>query len=132
MGIELFELSGNVLMVVVSGQLKQPELAEVQQAASTIIRIRDKVRMLVIAEDFQGWNSEDDWGDLSFQDENDAKIERIAIVGDREWKDLAITFAGRGFRDFPIEFFEHGQMAKARAWLLTKPGSTPPASDSAL
>jgi hypothetical protein len=118
MPVELIELSRNVIMLIVSGQLSQPELAEAQGTAAKAMAKMDKARIVVIAEDFQGWQKGGDWGDMTFQIENDAKIERMALVGDKKWKELVLAFVGQGLREFPIEYFERGQMAKARAWAL--------------
>ena len=76
-----------------------------------------KVRILVVAENFEGWQRGGNWGDISFQLEHDAEIERMAIVGDRKWEDLTLVFAAKGLRKFPIEYFEPGELSRARAWL---------------
>jgi len=120
MAIELIELSGNVLMVIVSDKLSQPELAEAQRECAKIIASKGRLRIIVMTEDFQGWESGGDWGDLSFQQEADPQIERMALVGDKKWKDLALAFVGQGFRDFQIEYFERGELAKARSWIMSK------------
>lgn len=118
MPVEFIELSRNVIMLIVSGQLSQPELAEAQAAAAKAMAKLDKARIVVIAEDFEGWQKGGDWGDMSFQIENDSKIERMALVGDKKWKELVLAFVGQGLREFPIEYFDRGEMAKARAWAL--------------
>jgi hypothetical protein len=41
----------------------------------------------------------------------------MALVGDRQWEELASLFTGKGFREFPIEYFEPGEIDKAQAWL---------------
>lgn len=117
MAIELIELSGGLLMLIVSEKLSQPELAEMQRETEKVLQKHAKVRILVVAENFQGWEKGGDWGDLSFQERNDSKIECMALVGDRRWKELVLAFVGQGLREFPIEYFEHGELAKARAWL---------------
>jgi hypothetical protein len=118
MGIEVLELSRNLMMFIVSGQLTQLELAEAQRQAAASMSKMDRVRIIVIAEDFRGWEKGGQWDDMSFQAENDGKVERMAIVGDKKWKELVLTFVGQGLREFPIEYFEHGQLAKARSWVL--------------
>ena len=74
--------------------------------------------MLVLTENFAGWERGGTWNDFSFQAEADAGIERMAIVGARKWKDLALMFTAKGLRKFPIEYFEPAQLAQARAWLI--------------
>jgi len=49
--------------------------------------------------------------------QHDASIDRMAIVGDRKWADLALLFTTQGLRPFPIEYFDTADAAGARAWL---------------
>jgi hypothetical protein len=120
MSAEISNVSGSVLTLKVSGKLTQAELAAVQKSAGDIIREQGKVRILVLTEKFQGWERAGDWSDFSFQEEHDANIERMAIVGERKWEDLALIFTANGLRRFPIEYFEPAQLAAARGWLAAK------------
>lgn len=117
MSAEIIEYSDGILSARISGKLTYAELVALQHAASEHIKREGKARLLVIAENFQGWERGGDWGDLSFQLEHDAYIERMAIVGDRKWRDLTLIFAAKGFRKFPIEYYESHELAKAQAWL---------------
>jgi hypothetical protein len=119
MGAEIVNVSGGVLTMKVSGKLTQAELAAVQKAAGEIISKEGRLRILVLTENFAGWER-GEWGDFSFQAEHDASIERMAIVGDRKWEDLALMFTAKGLRKFPIEYFEPARLAAARAWLAAK------------
>jgi len=101
----------------ISGQLTPQDLAAAQQEAAAFLRSRGKGRLLVVAIGFQGWQKGAAWDDLSFQEENDARIEKMAIVGDAGLEDLALAFVGKGLRPFPIEYFKPAEMDKARAWL---------------
>lgn len=121
MSAELGEYTDGIVSARISGKLTHAELVALQHAASDLIKREGKVRILVVAENFQGWDRGGDWGDLSFQSEHDAHIEKMAIVGERRWQDLALVFASKWFRKFPIEYYEPGELAKARAWLA---GST--------
>lgn len=121
MSAEIIDNTENILTARISGTLSHPKLAALQQAASEIINKQGKARLLVVAENFQGWQRGGDWGDLSFQLEHDAHIEKMAIVGDKKWEDLALVFASKGFRSFPIEYFATADLAKARAWLAETP-----------
>ena len=80
--------------------LAQPELAALQQSAAGIIRQQGHVRMLIIAEDFQGWQKGDDWDDVSFM-ENDPYIRKMAIVGEKKWEELALLFTAPNDAQIP-------------------------------
>jgi hypothetical protein len=117
MSAEIINADGALISVRISGKLTQPELAALQREVGDIIEQQGRVRLLVAVENFSGWQREGDWGDLSFQMDHDHDIERMAIVGDRKWKDLALIFTAKGVRKFPIEYFVPSENAKAQAWL---------------
>jgi len=117
MSAEIIDIANRVITARITGKLTQPELALLQKAAGELIKQHGKVRILVVTESFEGWQRGGSWGDLSFQLEHDAEIERMAIVGDRKWEDLTLVFAAKGLRKFPIEYFEPGELSRARAWL---------------
>ncbi len=117
MPAETLELPNGLIMILISGKLAYDELTASQAEALRIMKQHDKVRLLCLVEDFQGWEKTEKWNDLAFQEENDARIEKMALVGDAKWKDMALAFVAAGLREFPIEYFSHGEVAKARTWL---------------
>ena len=118
MGAEITNVSGQVLTLKVSGTLTQPELASMQAAASAMFGAQGQWRILVLTENFLGWERGGSWDDFSFQSEHDVQIERMAIVGEQKWEELALLFAAKGLRKFPIQYFNPAQVATARAWLV--------------
>lgn len=120
MSAEIVNVSGGVLTVKISGKLTQAEFATAQKTAGEIIGKQGKLRILVLTENFAGWERGAEWGDFSFQAEHDDNIERMAIVGERKWEDLALMFAAKGLRKFPVEYFEPARLAAARVWLAEK------------
>ncbi len=120
MSAEIVSVADGTLTVRFTGKLAHAELAELQKAAAAIFDRHTKLRLLVIAEDFQGWEREGAWGDLSFQIKYDRKIERMAIACDERWENLALLFTSKGFRRFPIQYFPLAQLDSARAWLLAE------------
>lgn len=116
MSIEILGYSNGILSARIRGILTQPELAELQESAADIIRKHGKVSFLVVAEDFEGWQQGDDWSDIGFM-ENDPFIRKMAIVGERQWQELALIFAAQEMRTFPIEYFQPTDLDRARDWL---------------
>lgn len=116
MSAEILSNSGGILTARISGRMTQPELAALQAAAKDSIDQQGQVSFLVIVEDFQGWQSGDDWSDVSFM-ENDPHIRKMAIVGEKQWAERALIFAASPIRKFPIEYFEPADLERARAWL---------------
>jgi SpoIIAA-like len=119
MGAGITDTSGTIVTVEVTGRLTESELAVVQNRMAEIIREQGKVRILVLTIAFEGWQKSGEWNDFTFQNKNDRYIERMAIVGDEQWKDLSLMFTAKGFRPFPIEYFAPGELARARTWLAS-------------
>jgi hypothetical protein len=117
MTAEISNVDGGVVTLRVSGRLTQRELAAVQAEIAGIIGTVGKIRTLVRAEAFGGWEKGGSWGDFSFQVAHDDDIERMAIVGDEQWRDLTLLFTAQGLRPFPIAYFTPDRLAEARAWL---------------
>ncbi|HWD92208.1 MAG TPA: STAS/SEC14 domain-containing protein [Verrucomicrobiae bacterium] len=117
MSTEIVNNREGILTVKITGHLSQAELLTTQKAAADILREHGGSRLLFVAEDFQGWERGADWDDFSAQFELDHYAKRIAIVGERRWKDLALLFAGKGLRRVDIEYFIPPDLEKARAWL---------------
>ena len=102
MSAEIVNTNGGVVTARVSGTLTQKELTALQKAVGDIIQKQGATRLLVMVENFNGWEAGATWGDFTFQVRHDAHIERMAIVGDPKWKDLALLFTSQGLRPFPF------------------------------
>src|SRR5688572_25577699 len=119
MAAEILDHADGVVTLKISGKFTQAELASIQVGTAELISSGGKWRVLVLTENFQGWELGGEWSDFSVQSENDARIEKMAIVGERRWEELALIFTAKGLRPFPIEFFEPTQLSLARAWLTS-------------
>ncbi len=117
MPIEFSVKDGNIALIRVTGKLGKTEYDEVQREISSLVRARNKIRILVITQDFEGWEKSEEWQDISSVGPNDPFIEKIAIVGDPRWKDLILLFSLKGMRPVPIEFFNADSEIKAQDWL---------------
>jgi len=110
-----------LLTIRVTKIFTKPDLERAQAGALAAIQKHGKVRVLVITSNFLGWDTAGDWGDVSFAAAHDQHIEKIAIVGEQQWEDLALAFMGKGFRRVAIEYFLAADLAKARAWVTATP-----------
>jgi hypothetical protein len=117
MPCEIVEREGGRITFKVRGLLKKAELDQAQKIAIKDIQSGNKIRLLVLVENFLGWDNQDDWGDVSFQLQYDEQIERIAIVCDKQWQEMAEVFMGKGLRSVDIRHFTPSQAALAKAWI---------------
>jgi len=119
MSITVQEESENLFVMQITGQLKKSELDAVQAAEAKKLDSNSRVKLLIIVEDFKGWEGGVNWGDMSFYAEHGDKIAKIAIVGDPKRESDWMMFMGAGIRPSPLKFFQPEQVEQARAWLCS-------------
>jgi hypothetical protein len=117
MGISFQPEDDNVKALRIVGALKKPELDAVGRLEAAQWGPHARVRLLVLAEAFEGWEPSEEWGDLSFFMEYGDQIEKIAIVADPKWETDMLMFAAAGLRRAPVKFFPAPRVASAREWL---------------
>ena len=118
MAVTLQQEEGNVRVLQVAGILKKSEFDAVITAEAEQWAPQTRVKLLVLAEGFQGWERNEDWGDLTFFMKHGDQIDKIAIVADPKWETELLIFAAAGFRRAPVKFFPSRQIRLARAWLV--------------
>jgi hypothetical protein len=108
----------DICVLRISGVLKRNEFAAAQDELARKIDAGAKPRLLVIGENFEGWERGADWNDLDFLLSHGGEIAKIAVVTDPRWKVQALAFAGAGVRRAPVKLFPPKELAQARAWLV--------------
>ncbi|WP_367870947.1 STAS/SEC14 domain-containing protein [Luteolibacter sp. Populi] len=116
MNVQILDAINGVITVEITGKLNPDELAANQKEVLAQLREWGSGSILCICENFEGWTG-GDWSDLSFQLEADPLIRKMAVIGEREWEELAMAFAASGVRPFPIAFFDSDHLVEARVWL---------------
>ncbi len=112
--------SENCFVICIKGVLTFNDLKEAEKRGREEIDRSQKVKFLVLAEQFSGWGKEGDWGDLTFMYEYDRYIEKIAVVAESKWKDQILMFVGAGRRQAAVEFFLEDKEGEARDWLQSE------------
>ena len=117
MPVEIIDVSGKLLQVKIRGVLTKADHERIMQVAKEAIAREGKIRALIIAEGFEGWERSGDWGDVSFMMQEGQQIEKMAIVADEKWRDDALAFTAKGFRPTAIEFFPSSRLNEAHTWV---------------
>jgi hypothetical protein len=120
MGIKVEEGLDNLNIMRITGLIKKPELDTVQAAMAKklVDNPQLRIKLLIIVEDFKGWEGNVDWGDMSFYIEHGDKIDKIALVADPKREKELMMFLGAGIRPTPLKYFPPEQIDQARVWLL--------------
>ncbi|NWG75432.1 MAG: STAS/SEC14 domain-containing protein [Rubrivivax sp.] len=117
MPCEIVEKTEGHITVKISGILKRTELARTERVAMEGMGPAHKIKFLILVESSQGWDSQGDWGDASFQWKYDKRIEKIAIVGETRRQESTEAFVGKGLRSVDIRYFLPSETAAAEAWI---------------
>lgn len=117
--IQIVDASGSILHFRLQGTLRKADYDRMAAAARDAIARHGSIRVLVALDAFAGWEQHDGWGDLSFMMDEGERIDRIAIVGEEQWRDDSLAFTASGLRPTVIEYFLPSDLAEARRWLST-------------
>ncbi len=117
MGVTIEREEGNLRVLRITALLRKSELDAALATEANQWRPTTRVKVLVIVENFKGWERGADWGDVTFFETHGDQIDKIAIVADPQLETDLLMFAGAGFRRAPVKFFSANQLALARAWL---------------
>lgn len=116
MSATLLDASDGILTMEIRGKISPTTLVSVQNQILETLQSWGGGAILLLCDEFEGWTN-GDWSDTSFQMQADNLLRKMAIIGELQWKDMAMAFTGQGYRPFPIAFFESGLAESAKAWL---------------
>jgi hypothetical protein len=113
---QLPEGTGKVLAFRLSGKLHDTDYKTFVPLVDASIAQHGKVRMLVVFEEFHGWDLHALWDDMQFATTHCTKIERIALVGDRKWEEFMAKVC-KPFTMAKIYYFDVSLLSDAWAWI---------------
>ena len=106
-----------LLVLRITGEMKKSEFDAVQGEFVRNIAGAGPIKLLVLLENFTGWERNEEWGDTDFFFEHRNDFEKIAIVGNPSWEAQVLAFTGAGLRKGPVKMFPETGGSEARAWL---------------
>lgn len=117
MPVELIEKNGGKVMEVqVSGKLLHKDYEQFTPEFDRFIEQHGKIRILFEMVDFHGWEPEAFWDDFKLGMKYYSDVERIALVGDKDWEEW-IAVICRPFTEAQVRYFDHTAIDEARAWI---------------
>jgi hypothetical protein len=97
--------------------LRQTDLMRAEDALFAEITRIGPVKLLVVLNEFEGFERQGNWDHATFYAAHGDDIARIAIVGPERWRDELLLFSAAGLRRGPVEYFPENSTADALAWL---------------
>jgi len=108
---------GNFLAVHVSGILAGADYEQFVPEFERLVRQHGKLRVLFDMTGFHGWEAAAMWEEIKFDAKHLAGIERLAVVGDKQWQHVMVTIC-KPFTKAMVRYFDHPQAAEAGKWLM--------------
>jgi hypothetical protein len=81
-----------------------------------LVRQHGKLRVLFDMTGFHGWEAGAAWEDFKFGVAHFADIERLAMIGDKQWQHVMTTIC-KPFTKATTRYFDRTDNAGARKWL---------------
>jgi len=104
------------LEIHLSGKIHREDYEKYAPQIERIIEEHGKVRVLVLMEDFHGWDAAGLWRDIKFDAKHFRDFDRIALVGERTWEKGMAKFC-KPFTTAKIRYFAPDEIEQAREWI---------------
>lgn len=110
------EKKGKVITVHITGRLTRADYEQFVPQIEQAIRDHGQIRVLVVMDDFAGWDMAALWEDIKFDARHFRDVERIAMVGDKRWQQGMAAFC-KPFTTAEIRYFERSELPDAHLWI---------------
>nr|WP_321397330.1 STAS/SEC14 domain-containing protein [uncultured Desulfobacter sp.] len=115
--IQLIEVpAGTIVRLVFKDTLKKEDYEQFVPMVEKIMESRDKIRMLIVLRDFKGWSVGAMWEDTKFGLSHFTDIDRLAIVGDKQWEKTMAVFI-KPFTTATVKYFDLKELDAANVWI---------------
>ena|ERR1043166_8473489 len=105
-----------ILGFKITGKLHDEDYKHFVPIVEAAIQAHGKIRLLAQFEDFHGWDLHAAWDDTKFATKHCADVERIAIVGDKQWEKWMAAIC-KPFTRARIRYFDCKETDSAWKWL---------------
>lgn len=109
-------LEHNIIYTVASEKLSDEDYDRLIPLLEEKIRSFGKIRWYFEMREFEGWSLSAMWRDLKFDFRNKEHLERIAMVGNKEWE-KQLTQLMKPFTGASIKYFSLEEHEEAKNWI---------------
>ena len=115
--VETLEIAnGRIVKIITSGKLSKASYDFLTPNLDSLVERHGKIRIFIEMTRFKGWTLGAAWEDLKLGCKHFNHIERIAIVGDRQWEKAMVKLC-RPFTRARIRYFDIGDLPDANDWI---------------
>jgi hypothetical protein len=113
---KLQQSSGQILAFKISGKLHDEDYRQFVPVVEEAIQAHGKVRLLAEFADFHGWDLHAVWDDTKFATKHCGDVEKVAIIGDKQWERWMATIC-KPFTRAKVQYFDVSQTSEAWKWI---------------
>jgi len=113
---KLEQSSGNIIGFEMSGKLHDDDYKVFVPAVEEVLKKAGRARILASFHDFHGWDLHAAWDDLKFGSKHVIDIEKIALVGDKQWEQWMAKLC-KPFTVAKVKYFDAAEIETAWQWL---------------
>ncbi len=110
------EAVGKIVTLVFKGKLDKADYELLVPQLEGLMDRDEKIRLLIELRDFEGWTLGAAWEETKFTIKHFNDIERMAIVGDSQWKKGMAGFV-KPFTAATVQYFDMSDMEGAKQWI---------------
>ncbi len=115
----LDDTDGNLVATKATGKLNKSDYDIMLPILEEKERQYDKISWYFEMENFEGWDLNAAWRDLKFDFKHANQLEKIAMVGAKDWEEK-LTQVMKPFTSANIRFFEPEEREEALRWIKRK------------
>lgn len=109
-------LEHNIIYTIADEKLKDEDYDRLIPILEEKIRSYGTIRWYFEMREFEGWSLSAMWRDLKFDFRNKENLERIAMVGNKEWE-KELTQLMKPFTGARIKYFQTREREEAKNWI---------------
>lgn len=110
------QLEHNIIYTIAEEKLTNEDYDRLIPILEEKIRSYGTIRWYFEMREFEGWSLSALWQDLKFDFRNKNNMERIAMVGNKDWE-KQITLLMKPFKGATVEYFETSDREEAKNWI---------------
>lgn len=115
--IEIIEpTEGNVVSTRATGKLTKEDYNKILPVLEGKEDRYEKISWYFEMENFEGWDLQAAWKDLKFDIKYANKLEKVAMVGAKDWEQK-LTKVMKPFTSAEVRFFDLSEKEEARNWI---------------
>ena len=114
--IQLEENGIKIVFLTFREKLTKSDYALFVPQLENLMEKEGAIRVLVEFQHFQGWTIGALWEDTKFGAKHFNDIDRLAIVGDRQWEKHLATFI-KPFTKATVRYYDKTEKEEAKNWL---------------